>query len=40
MEIYNKEQFSEAGLNMTFVQDNESKSSKGVLRGLTFSKKT
>ncbi|MBA8898155.1 dTDP-4-dehydrorhamnose 3,5-epimerase-like enzyme [Clostridium saccharobutylicum] len=24
---------SVAGLNMTFVQDNESKSSKGVLRG-------
>jgi len=39
MEIYNKEQFSEAGLNMTFVQDNESKSSKGVLRGLHFQKK-
>lgn len=39
MEIYNKEQFSEAGLNMTFVQDNESKSSKGVLRGLHFQKR-
>jgi len=39
IEIYNKEQFSEAGLNMTFVQDNESKSSKGVLRGLHFQKK-
>jgi len=39
MEIYNKQQFSEAGLNMTFVQDNESKSSKGVLRGLHFQKK-
>ena len=39
MEIYNKEQFSEAGLNMTFVQENESKSSKGVLRGLHFQKK-
>ena len=38
MEIYNKQQFSEAGLNMTFVQDNESKSSKGVLRGLHFQK--
>ena len=36
MEIYNKEEFSEAGLNITFVQDNESKSSKGVLRGLHF----
>jgi len=39
MEIYNKEQFSKAGLNMTFVQDNESKSCKGVLRGLHFQKK-
>jgi len=39
METYNKEQFDEAGLNMTFVQDNESKSNKGVLRGLHFQKK-
>lgn len=36
METYNKEQFDAAGLTMTFVQDNESKSSKGVLRGLHF----
>ncbi|WP_238915641.1 dTDP-4-dehydrorhamnose 3,5-epimerase [Clostridium sp. YIM B02555] len=39
METYNKEQFDEAGLNMTFVQDNESKSNKGVLRGLHFQRK-
>ena len=39
METYNKEQFDEAGLTMTFVQDNESKSSKGVLRGLHFQTK-
>lgn len=39
METYNKEHFVEAGLNMTFVQDNESKSTKGVLRGLHFQKK-
>lgn len=39
MEIYNKKQFSEAGLNMNFVQDNESRSTKGVLRGLHFQKK-
>ena len=39
MEIYNKEQFFEAGLYMNFVQDNESKSHKGVLRGLHFQKK-
>lgn len=36
MESYNKEDFNEAGLTMDFVQDNESKSSKGVLRGLHF----
>lgn len=39
METYNKEQFEKAGLTMDFVQDNESKSSKGVLRGLHFQKK-
>jgi len=39
METYNKEHFAEAGLNMTFVQDNESRSSKGVLRGLHFQRK-
>jgi len=39
IEIYNKEQFFEAGLYMNFVQDNESKSHKGVLRGLHFQKK-
>lgn len=39
METYNKEHFEEVGLNMTFVQDNESKSTKGVLRGLHFQKK-
>ena len=36
METYNKEHFAEAGLTMNFVQDNESSSSKGVLRGLHF----
>lgn len=35
-ESYNKERFAKAGLDMNFVQDNESKSSKGVLRGLHF----
>ncbi len=39
MESYNKQHFDEAGLTMTFVQDNESKSSKGVLRGLHFQTK-
>lgn len=39
METYNKKQFEEAGLNMEFVQDNQSKSVKGVLRGLHFQRK-
>ena len=37
-ESYNKERFTKEGLTMNFVQDNESKSSKGVLRGLHFQK--
>ncbi len=36
MEIYNKSEFKEAGLDLNFVQDNHSKSKKGVLRGLHF----
>jgi len=36
MESYNKKDFCDAGLTMEFVQDNESKSKKGVLRGLHF----
>lgn len=39
MEIYNKNDFEKAGLNMEFVQDNESKSKKGVLRGMHFQTK-
>jgi len=39
METYNKKDFFEAGLTMEFVQDNESKSKKGVLRGLHFQTK-
>ncbi|EES47777.1 dTDP-4-keto-6-deoxy-D-glucose epimerase [Clostridium botulinum] len=38
METYNREQFLEAGLDMIFVQDNESRFTKGVLRGLHFQK--
>jgi dTDP-4-dehydrorhamnose 3,5-epimerase len=34
METYNQQVFAGAGLHMTFVQDNQSKSKKGVLRGL------
>jgi dTDP-4-dehydrorhamnose 3,5-epimerase len=36
MESYNRKDFFEAGLTMEFVQDNQSKSIKGVLRGLHF----
>lgn len=36
METYNLRDMEEAGLNMTFVQDNQSMSTKGVLRGLHF----
>lgn len=39
METYNKEAFEEGGLTMNFVQDNESRSTKGVLRGLHFQTK-
>ncbi|MBQ3305946.1 dTDP-4-dehydrorhamnose 3,5-epimerase [Candidatus Saccharibacteria bacterium] len=38
METYNEEAFKEAGLDYTFVQDNQSSSKKGVLRGLHFQK--
>ena len=38
METYNQKDFREAGLDMVFVQDNQSMSVKGVLRGLHFQK--
>ena len=38
METYNETDFVNAGLNYKFVQDNQSKSKKGVLRGLHFQK--
>ena len=38
METYSKKDFEEIGLNYDFVQDNQSKSKKGVLRGLHFQK--
>ncbi len=37
-ESYNKEVFLQKGIDQNFVQDNESKSAKGVLRGLHFQK--
>lgn len=39
METYNYNDFKEAGLDMVFVQDNQSKSKKGVLRGMHFQSK-
>ena len=38
METYNQRDMQDAGLNMVFVQDNQSMSKKGVLRGLHFQK--
>ena len=34
METYQENDFKDAGYDLTFVQDNQSKSTKGVLRGL------
>ena len=39
METYNQRDMEEAGLNMKFVQDNQSMSVRGVLRGLHYQKK-
>lgn len=36
METYNQKDMEAAGLNYTFVQDNQSASTKGVLRGLHY----
>lgn len=36
LESYNKKVFAENGINIDFVQDNYSESSKGVLRGLHY----
>ena len=38
-EIYKRSEFEKAGLNYLFVQDNQSKSKYGVLRGLHFQSK-
>lgn len=37
-ESYNQNDMKEAGIDITFVQDNQSMSTKGVLRGLHFQK--
>jgi dTDP-4-dehydrorhamnose 3,5-epimerase len=36
LEIYNEKRFAEAGIMERFVQDNQSRSKKGVLRGLHY----
>ncbi len=38
METYSKRDFEKIGIDMEFVQDNQSASKKGVLRGLHFQK--
>lgn len=38
METYNQKDMEEAGFHILFVQDNQSMSTKGVLRGLHFQK--
>ena len=38
VETYNQKDLEEEGLDMVFVQDNQSSSAKGVLRGLHFQK--
>src|SRR5450830_1474198 len=38
METYNQKDMAEVGLTMMFVQDNQSLSTRGVLRGLHFQK--
>lgn len=38
METYSKKVFAENGIDVEFVQDNHSRSTKGVLRGLHFQK--
>ena len=38
METYNENDMKENGIDITFVQDNQSMSSKGVLRGLHYQK--
>ena len=36
MEVWNAARFREAGLDLQFVQDNQSRSARGVLRGLHY----
>ena len=36
MESYNRRRFTELGIGVDFVQDNHSRSNRGVLRGLHY----
>ncbi len=38
LESFNKDRYREAGINFDFVQDNHSRSTRGVLRGLHYQK--
>lgn len=38
VETWQKQRYEECGIDLSFVQDNHSKSSKGILRGLHFQK--
>lgn len=38
METYHEQKFAEGGITTKFIQDNQSKSTRGVLRGLHFQK--
>lgn len=38
VETWQQERYAEIGINLPFVQDNHSKSTKGILRGLHFQK--
>lgn len=40
LESYHRDKFREAGIDATFVQDNQSRSRRGVLRGLHFQLKS
>ena len=38
LESYNQKEFAQNGIDVSFVQDNHSKSTRGILRGLHFQK--
>ena len=38
LEVFQEQRYVEAGMSLPFVQDNQSRSRRGVLRGLHFQK--